>query len=61
MLQSASCAATAGIPERRAAFLPCTGRRGQLGRSQLGKRVEVAGVPKRRMSEGYCLIGISLR
>jgi putative DNA primase/helicase len=38
-----------------------TGLRGQLGRSQFGKRVEAAGVPKRRMSEGYCFIGISLR
>ena len=42
-------------------WFPSNGLRGQLGRSQFGKRVEAAGVPKRRMSEGYCFIGISLR
>ena len=35
--------------------------RGQLGRLQFGKRVEAVGIPKQRMSEGYCFIGISLR
>jgi phage/plasmid-associated DNA primase len=38
-----------------------TGLRGQLGRLQFGRRVEAAGVPKRRMSEGYFFMGISLR
>jgi hypothetical protein len=38
-----------------------TGLRGQLGRLQFCRRVEAAGVPKRRMSEGHCFIGISLR
>ena len=47
--------------DKYAGWFPSTGLRGQLGRSQFGKRVEAAGVPKRRMSEGYCFIGISLR
>ena len=47
--------------DKYAGWFPSTGLRGQLGRSQFGKRIEAAGVPKRRMSEGYCFIGISLR
>ena len=47
--------------DKYASWFPSTGLRGQLGRTQFGKRIEAAGVPKRRMSEGYCFIGISLR
>ena len=47
--------------DKYAGWFQSTGLRGQLGRSQFGKRVEAAGVPKRRMSEGYCFNGISLR
>ena len=47
--------------DKYAGWFQSTGLRGQLGRSQFGKRVEASGVPKRRMSEGYCFIGISLR
>ena len=47
--------------DKYASWFPSTGLRGQLGWMQFGKRIEAAGVPKRRMSEGYCFIGISLR